>query len=96
MLRMAECLGEEMASELGRQSWRGVRDVRRGERGGESPAGQSGDDSVVEKIRRLTERIDELEGKDKKKGEGRVVKGYSSESDGMVELGGTRWIVRVR
>ena len=81
MLRMAECLGEEMASELGRQSWRGVRDVRRGERGGESPAGQSGDDSVVEKIRRLTERMDELEGKDKKKGEGRVVKGYSSESD---------------
>ena len=73
MLRMAECLGEELASELGRQSWRGARDVRRGERGGESPAGQSGDDSVEEKIRRLTERIDELEGKDKKKEEGRVV-----------------------
>ena len=43
--------------------------------------GVSGDDSVDEKIRRLTERIDELEGKDKKTGGDRVGKGYSSESD---------------
>ena len=37
MLRMAECLGEEMASELARGSWRNVRNLRkdrRGERGG--------------------------------------------------------------
>ena len=53
----------------------------RGEREGESSAGQSGEDSVDEKIRRLTERIDELEGKDKRRGGDRVVKGYSSESD---------------
>ena len=84
MLRMAECLGEEMASELGRGSWRDVRNLRkerRGERDGRSSAGQSGDDSVDEKIRRLTERIDELEGKDKRRGRDRVIKGYSSESD---------------
>ena len=81
-----------------------MRRERRGEREGESSAGQSGDDSVDEKIRRLTERIDELEGKDKRRGGDRVVKGYSSESemrvvisgDGMVELGGTRWNARVR
>ena len=84
MLRMAECLGEEMASELGRGSWRDARNLRRerrGEREGGSSAGQSGDDSVDEKIRRLTERIDELEGKDKRRGGDWVVKGYSSESD---------------
>ena len=72
MLRMAECLGEEMASELARGSWRDVRNLRkerRGEREGRSSAGQSGDDSVDEKIRRLTERIDELEGKDKRREE---------------------------
>ena len=84
MLRMAECLGEEMASELGRGSWRDARNLRRdrgGERRGESSAGQSGDDSVDEKIRWLTERIDELEGREKWRGGDRVVKGYSSESD---------------
>ena len=84
MLRMAECLGEEMASELARGSWRNVRNLkkdRRGERGGKSLVEQSGDDSVDEKIRRLTERIDELEGKDKRRGKDRVIKGYSSESD---------------
>ena len=84
VLRMAECLGEEMASELGRGSWRDVRNLRRerrGDREGKSSAGQSGDDSVDEKIRRLTERIDELEGKDKRRKGDRVVKGYSSESD---------------
>ena len=58
-----------------------MRKERRGEREGESSAGQSGEDSVDEKIRRLTERIDELEGKDKRRGGDRVVKGYSSESD---------------
>ena len=52
-LRMVECLGEEMASELGRGSWRPVRDSgmeRRGEsrRGGESSVEQSGYDSVEE------------------------------------------------
>ena len=84
MLRMAECLGEEMASELGRESWRDVRNLRkerRGEKEGRSSTDQSGDDSVDEKIRRLTERIDELEGKNKRRGGDRVVKGYSSESD---------------
>ena len=84
MLRMAECLGEEMASELARGSWRNVRNLkkdRRGERGGKSLVEQSGDDSVDEKIRRLTERIDELEGKDKRRGKDRMIKGYSSESD---------------
>ena len=35
VLRMAECLGEEMASELGRGSWRDVRNLRR-EREGET------------------------------------------------------------
>ena len=50
MLRMAECLGEEMASELGRGSWRCARDSRWKKRFG-----------------RLTERIDELEGKEKGK-----------------------------
>ena len=67
-----------------RGSWRDVRNLRkerRGEREGDSSAGQSGNDSVDEKIRRLTERIDELEGKDKRRGGDRVVKGYSSESD---------------
>ena len=29
MLRMAECSGEEMASELGRGSWRDARNLRR-------------------------------------------------------------------
>ena len=29
MLRMAECLGEETASELGRESWRDARNLRR-------------------------------------------------------------------
>ena len=84
MLRMAECLGEEMASELARGSWRNVRNLRkdrRGERGGNGLVEQSEDDSVDEKIRRLTERIDELEGKDKRRGKDRVVKGCSSESD---------------
>ena len=28
MLRMAECLGEEMASELARGSWRNVRNLK--------------------------------------------------------------------
>ena len=84
MLRMAECLGEEMASELARGSWRNVRNLKkdgRGERGGKSLVEQSGDDSVDEKIRRLTERIDELEGKDKRRRKDRVIKGCSSESD---------------
>ena len=84
MLRMADCLGEEMASELARGSWRDVRNLRkerRGERGGKSSVDQSGDDSVDEKIRRLTERIDELEGKEKRRGKDRMIKGYSSESD---------------
>ena len=54
MLRMAECLGGEMASELGRWSRRRVRESgmeRRGEsrRGGESSEEQSGYDSVEEK-----------------------------------------------
>ena len=47
-----------------RGNWRNVRNLkkdRRGERGGKSLVEQSGDDSVDEKIRRLTERIDELE-----------------------------------
>ena len=48
MLRMAECLGEELASELGRGSRRRARDSGM-ERRGESPVGQSGDDSVEEK-----------------------------------------------
>ena len=90
MLRMAECLGEEMASELARGSWRNVRNLRKdrkGERGGKGLVEQSEDDSVDEKIRRLTERIDELEGKDKRRGKDRVVKGCSSESDES----GERW-----
>ena len=29
MLRMAECLGEEMSSELARGSWRDVRKLRK-------------------------------------------------------------------
>ena len=51
-----------------------MRKERRGEREGRCSAGQSGDDSVDEKIRRLTERIDELEGKDKRRGRDRVAK----------------------
>ena len=86
MLRMAECLGEEMACDLGRRSRCRIRDwrmeKRRGSHGGwESPAEQSGYDSVEGKIRRLTERIDEVEGREREKGEGRMVKGSSSESD---------------
>ena len=83
MLRMAECLGEEMASELARGSWRNVRNLKkdRGERGGKGLIEQSGDDSVDEKIRRLTERIEELEGKDKRRGKDGGSKGCSSESD---------------
>ena len=38
-------------------------------------------------IRRLTERTDELEGRERGKGEGRMVKGSSSESDESSE----RW-----
>ena len=83
MLRMAECLGEEMASELARGSWRNVRNLRRDRRGEKSGKGliEQSEDSVDEKIRRLTERIDELEGKDKRREKDRVVKGCSSESD---------------
>ena len=83
MLRMAECLGEEMASELARVSWRNVRNLRRDRRGEKSGKGlvEQSEDSVDEKIRRLTERIDELEGKDKRREKDRVVKGCSSESD---------------
>ena len=80
MPRMAECLGEK----LGKGSRRRVRDLgmerrRESHRGGESPAEHSGYDSVEEKIRRLTQRIDELEG--------RMAKGSSSESDESSE----RW-----
>ena len=78
MLRMAECLGEEMASELERGSRRHVQDLgmeRRKEshRGGEILAEQSG--------------YDELEGGERGKGEGRMAKGSSSESDESSE----RW-----
>ena len=102
MLKMAECLGEEMASELGKGSWRRARDSgmeRRRERGGESPVGQGGDDSVEEKTRRLNERIDELEGREKGKGEGRVAKGSSSvsgESGERWRWDGRAWRLRRR
>ena len=55
MLRMAECLGEEMASELARGSWHNVRNLKKNkrcERSCKSLVEQSGDDSVNEKIRR--------------------------------------------
>ena len=83
MLRMAECLGEEMASELARGSWRNVQDLRRDRRGEKSGKGlvEQSEESVDDKIRRLTERIDEIEGKDKRREKDRVVKDCSSESD---------------
>ena len=39
MLRMAECLGEEMASELARWSWRNVQNLRRDRRSERSRKG---------------------------------------------------------
>ena len=89
MLRMAECLGEEMASELARGSWRNVQNLRRDRRSERSGKGlvEQSEDSVDEKIRRLTERIDELEEKDKRRGKDWTVKGCSSESD----EGGEKW-----
>ena len=66
--------------------------------GWESPAEQSGYDSLEGKIRRLTERIDELEGRESGKGEGRMVKVSSSESDeesGRWKWDGRAWWCRV-
>ena len=89
MLRMAECLGEEMASELARGSWGNDQNLRRDRRSERSRKGlvEQREDSVDEKIRRLTERIDELEEKDKRRGKDETVKSCSSESD----EGGERW-----
>ena len=103
MLGMGECLGEEMASEVGRESRCRIRDwrmERKRESHGrwESPVEESGFDSVEEMIRRLTEGIDELESRERWGGEGQMAKGSSSESDegnGRWKWDGRAWWCRV-
>ena len=66
--------------------------------GWESLTEESGYDSVEEKIRRLTERIDELESRERWEGEGQTAKGSSSESDegnGRWKWDGRAWWCRV-